>query len=210
MLDKVSQETAQVGGFARHSVDTTELPKWGKAEDGSFVRIVADTELQADYAAWLSQACNHPQQFTGKSVNAGGVEVFKRYCRSCGIATTQSLPHRSIQGTTVSLIDTAKREALVDRYINARRNALDEIANRAADRTQPDRRSEYAEYLGSAEWATKRGLVMERCGGLCEGCRTEAAAEVHHLTYRNIRREFLFELVGLCRGCHDRWHEQAA
>lgn len=209
MLDTVSNETPQVAGGARHGVDASELPEWGRAGDGAFVRLVADTDLQSDFAAWQSEACSHPQQFTGKSVNAGGVEVFKRYCRTCGIATTQQLPHRTIQGTTVTLIDGAKREKLIDQYINDRREGLEEIVARAADRMQPDRRADYAKYLNSAEWREKRDAVIDRCGGVCEGCRKQSASDVHHLSYRNIHREFLFELVGLCRDCHERWHEQS-
>ena len=193
-----------------HWVDSSDVPLWGKADDGRNVRLIADVDLQADHAIWLAEACKHTQQFTGKTVNAGGVQVFKRYCKTCGIATTQAIPYRSVEGTTVTLIDTVKRDALVDRYITDRRNALEDIANRAANRTQPDRRNEYAEYLNSPEWRERRALVLDRCAGLCEGCRTQPADEVHHLTYRNVRREFLFELVGLCAGCHTRWHEQAA
>ncbi len=207
MLDTVSTDSSQ---GPRHYVDTTAIPQWGTAGDGSSVRLSEDAELRDDYAAWLALACAHPQQFTGKTINAGGVDVFKRYCRTCGIATTQSLPHRTIEGTTVSLIDAVKREALIDAYTKQRRDALDEIANRAADRTQPDRRADYTAYLNSPEWRELRASVMDRCSGLCEGCRKQPAIDVHHLSYRNLRREFLFELVGLCRACHTRWHEQSA
>lgn len=68
-------------------------------------------------------------------------------------------------------------------------------------------RAQYADYLDSQEWSEKRQLVMERAGDLCEGCRQSEAAEVHHLTYENVTREFLFELVAMCADCHDRWHQ---
>lgn len=193
-----------------HWVDSSDLPTWGKADDGRNVRLIADVDLQADHAAWLAEACKHSQQFTGKTVNAGGVEVFKRYCKTCGIATTQALPYRSVEGTTVTLIDATKREKLIDKYVKYRRDGLDEIAARAANRTQPTARAEYADYLNSAEWRERRDAVMDRCDGICEGCRKQSASDVHHLTYKHIGNEFLFELVGLCRDCHTRWHEQDA
>ncbi|MBI0530879.1 hypothetical protein D9602_05815 [Sphingomonas sp. TX0522] len=182
------------------------MPEWGKAADGRSVRLSPDPSLEADYAEWKSKACEHRNQFTGKTVNAGGVDVYKRYCRGCGIATTQSLPYRTIEGTTVSVIDPEKRDALVDDYINDRRDQLEDIANRAANRTQPAARAEYGHYLSSPEWQERRRAVLERCAGLCEGCRKQPARDVHHLSYQHIRAEFLFELVGLCRDCHDRWH----
>jgi hypothetical protein len=64
----------------------------------------------------------------------------------------------------------------------------------------------YADYLKSEEWALRRDLVMQRAGGLCEGCRLKTASEVHHLTYEHATQEFLFDLVALCGDCHDRLH----
>jgi len=210
MTNNANSGALQGNAVPQHYVDTSEIPKWGKAEDGSSVRLIEDADLQADFAAWSSEACHHPQQFTGKTVNAIGVEVFKRYCRTCGIATTQHLPYRTVESTTVTLIDNAKREKLINKYVNHRRDGLDEIAARAANRTQPAARAEYADYLNSPEWKTRRDAVMDRCDGVCEGCRQRNADDVHHLTYRHIGREFLFQLVGLCRDCHTRWHEEEA
>lgn len=65
----------------------------------------------------------------------------------------------------------------------------------------------YADYLKSAEWATRREKVMQRAGGVCEGCRCRPATEVHHLTYEHVTREFLFELVAICGDCHARLHD---
>lgn len=68
----------------------------------------------------------------------------------------------------------------------------------------------YAEYLRSTEWAARRERVMQRAGGICEGCRMQPATEVHHLTYEHMTQEFLFELVAICSDCHARWHGQPA
>lgn len=66
--------------------------------------------------------------------------------------------------------------------------------------------AQYAEYLKSPEWAERRKLVMQRAAGICEGCRKHPATEVDHLTYKHVTREFLFELVAICGGCHARYH----
>ena len=52
----------------------------------------------------------------------------------------------------------------------------------------------------------KRAAVLRRCGGVCEGCGEAPAVEVHHLTYQRVGRELLFDLVGVCRACHDAAH----
>ncbi len=66
----------------------------------------------------------------------------------------------------------------------------------------------YGVYLRSPEWQERRRLVLLRAQGNCEGCRLAPATDVHHRTYDNVGHEFLFELLALCRPCHDRYHEQ--
>jgi hypothetical protein len=66
----------------------------------------------------------------------------------------------------------------------------------------------YNDYLNSDDWRAKRRLVMDRCGGLCEGCRNSTVTEIHHLTYEHVGAEFLYELVGLCGDCHLRAHQK--
>lgn len=69
-------------------------------------------------------------------------------------------------------------------------------------------KEKYREYLKSPIWREKRAKVLRRCKHLCEGCRTNAAMEVHHLTYKHIYDEMLFELVGLCEDCHRKIHKK--
>lgn len=62
----------------------------------------------------------------------------------------------------------------------------------------------YTKYLQSPEWREKRKLVMLRAQGICEGCRKANATEVHHLTYERLGDEMLFDLVAICKMCHDK------
>lgn len=64
----------------------------------------------------------------------------------------------------------------------------------------------YAEYLQTDEWRERHDLVMRRCRGVCEGCGKAKATQVHHLTYKRVREEMLFDLVGVCDDCHDALH----
>jgi hypothetical protein len=81
-------------------------------------------------------------------------------------------------------------------------------ADRARDREEAREVwfSEHDEYLQSREWREKRSLVMERCGGVCEGCRRAKATQVHHLSYEHWKDELLWELVAVCDNCHERAH----
>lgn len=66
----------------------------------------------------------------------------------------------------------------------------------------------YNDYLNSDAWRAKRRKVLDRCGGLCEGCRNAPVNQVHHLTYAHVGDELLYELVGLCVDCHERAHHK--
>jgi 5-methylcytosine-specific restriction endonuclease McrA len=63
---------------------------------------------------------------------------------------------------------------------------------------------EYLEYLQSPQWARTRATVFQRDRKICQGCLKVQATEVHHLTYKHVYAEFMFELISLCSDCHDR------
>jgi len=65
----------------------------------------------------------------------------------------------------------------------------------------------YLRYMNSPAWAKKRGMVLKRANHVCEGCASDVAVQVHHLTYARIEKEMLFDLVALCRRCHERIHD---
>jgi len=64
----------------------------------------------------------------------------------------------------------------------------------------------YDTYLATSEWASVRERVLARAGGLCEGCRLQPASIAHHLTYCRMGSEMIFDLVAVCRQCHDAIH----
>lgn len=61
---------------------------------------------------------------------------------------------------------------------------------------------DYYTYLASREWALRKRSVRERSGGVCERCKMAPHTETHHLTYQNLGKEPLTDLLGVCRGCH--------
>jgi len=68
------------------------------------------------------------------------------------------------------------------------------------------RQADYARYLQSPEWKAKRTKVLRRAEGVCEGCLSRPAVEVHHTTYANCGNELLFELVAVCKSCREQAH----
>jgi hypothetical protein len=72
---------------------------------------------------------------------------------------------------------------------------------------QAEWRQWYEKYLQTDEWLDRRRRVLVRAGNVCEGCRQAPATQVHHLTYKHVGNEFLWELVAICRACHERYHD---
>jgi 5-methylcytosine-specific restriction endonuclease McrA len=65
---------------------------------------------------------------------------------------------------------------------------------------------EYDEYLQTPQWRALRAEVLRRANGVCAGCPTGKPTQVHHLTYKHVRNEFLWELEAVCERCHQRVH----
>jgi hypothetical protein len=63
----------------------------------------------------------------------------------------------------------------------------------------------YNEYLKSKEWYVLRELIMKRDNCSCRVC-SDDAEEVHHLTYTRIFNESPYDLIAICRKCHDFIH----
>jgi 5-methylcytosine-specific restriction endonuclease McrA len=59
-------------------------------------------------------------------------------------------------------------------------------------------------YTKSPEWQARKASVLRRDGYVCQACGTNPATQVHHLTYRHWGHEPLFDLVAVCKPCHDR------
>jgi len=76
-----------------------------------------------------------------------------------------------------------------------------------AQREEDDRqwRQRYNAYLNSPEWREKRRRVLAR-SPLCEGCGKRPSIQAHHMTYKRLGREMLFDLRAVCKHCHDEIH----
>ena len=87
-----------------------------------------------------------------------------------------------------------------------------ECMQRATEREQDERKwwEWYSAYLATPEWAKRRYLAFQRAQGICEGCRSAVPVHVHHLNYEHAGDELLYELVALCRECHQRVHPEKA
>lgn len=100
----------------------------------------------------------------------------------------------------INLAEERDNAARVDDYKRAKWREDKEAENEA----ERERWWEaYDTYLFSPEWRTRRAAVLKRDNYECQACCIARATEVHHTTYRHLFHEPLFELVSVCRPCHE-------
>jgi len=64
----------------------------------------------------------------------------------------------------------------------------------------------YRRYIASAAWRAKRARHAKR--QTCEACGFRGQVDVHHKTYSAFRRERTWDLIALCRDCHEEVHRR--
>ena len=148
--------------------------------------------------------CKHERSEIRFRLACNGSKMFKPQCLRCGeVIGSKWIPHSEVPDIeNATKIDDDFRRFNIDLKFDLQK----ELRAMITEINQEEFLGEYDEYLKSPEWRHRRVLVIERCNGRCEGCRERSVDEVHHLTYKHYRNEFLFELVGLCKECHSRIH----
>lgn len=99
---------------------------------------------------------------------------------------------------------------LADRWNWQRQSYARELHNARREASHAEFHAEHEAFLRSETWKDMRRRVFDRCGGICEGCRMRRAVQVHHRNYTyKFGREMLFDLVAVCRECHEAIHDPA-
>ena len=151
--------------------------------------------------------CPHPTDEIRRKVNAIGVSTYKRQCLTCGAATSSFVPKTTAPVGVRDWDDAlqegtwaARREESRKRHEDAQAFAISEDAVW---------RAKYQAHMRSPAWAAIRQKVKQREGGWCQGCGMRAeSGEAHHVDYRRMGHELLFDLRWVCHACHDRCHPE--
>jgi hypothetical protein len=160
---------------------------------------LADHKIQTLEDQITKLECDHQHTKIRYREASNSARLYRAQCCRCGEMVGNWIPHGKVeQKDGIEPID----DELPMRYRQSKRELELALKQRVRDHEKSDWDEWYAVYLASPEWREKRAMVLKRCAGVCEGCGKKRAQEVHHLTYKNVGKEFLFELVGLCRECH--------
>lgn len=154
------------------------------------------------------------QQWTTKN----NVKVVSTICKICGhkygpLRSRDNINNLPNADLLLKQYEDLEKEAylalpkLRDEYRNKKneiRISKYQEQKEKADKEWWDRYDDYIE--NSPKWQNIRQKVLERDNGKCQGCLINKATQVHHLTYKNVCNEFMFELISICEICHNRYH----
>lgn len=133
-----------------------------------------------------------------------GPRQLRRQCLNCGALGASALSHRLGTPTTPIVdVEAVKRWNLGRTEYYARRS-MSFLKER--ETVKDSVRDQYEAYLQTDAWRAKRAVALKRANGICEGCGTRPATQVHHLSYLHLGDEFLWELKAVCAVCHAKCH----
>lgn len=182
-------------------------PDWIKDSDsGELLPIEKDAEYREVMTAFYGSECKHDNLEPMRVTIADGRMQVMNCCTVCGERVGGAMSQKD-RGWVESL--PALPADLTESHNAQRHRKKHELLLALARKQFVDRgrfTQAYRAYLTSPAWHLRRSKVLARCKSICEGCGAKEATEVHHLSYRHFMDEFLFELVGLCHDCHERWH----
>lgn len=159
----------------------------------------------------IDDCCKMPDQhFVLHPIRSGNPQIRKQ-CNTCGRITTNSFSKNSVEGLIDTIaIENKQLESEKREFYHAEKKRLKDQINELLDSQFDSVVSKieskyhgYSAYLKSESWKVKRNLVLQRDNYICQSCRQTTATEVHHLHYRHLRNEPLFDLVSVCRRCHE-------
>ncbi|MEP7348865.1 MAG: hypothetical protein ABI668_02810 [Sphingorhabdus sp.] len=189
-----------------NSQQVAEMTWHRDTKSGQMVSLNQTSELESDYRRWLQSDCAHPEYAMRKVKPSNGSWMYRNQCVNCGRPNGQWVKKSLIPNADV--ISQAPLDQLAA-YEKQRYSELKQIRQQHFETQAGRGNAEYAAYLSSPAWKAKRQKVLVRANGRCEGCGENSATQVHHLTYQHIYNGFLWELVAICDGCHDRVHEDS-
>lgn len=162
--------------------------------------------------AYEESRCPHIESQVRRRTLSNGSIQYVYQCLRCGAAVSTPISYKQISleygdPKCIADFDVSILLEWKEAYKRKKQQVLG--ADHEANKEKLSNFWEYySEYLNSSEWKVKRKKVLKRSGGFCEGCGDNLATDIHHISYKHMGNEFLFELVALCSSCHERIHSE--
>jgi hypothetical protein len=139
---------------------------------------------------------------------SNGSWVRKTACKNCKTVKGKAIPKGSDYHTLPHLTKEKRNEydKNHDRISKLYYERVRRFNEELKIRNQIEWRLIYDTYIKSEKWRQKAAMVKKRDNNICQACLSAPAQAVHHLSYKNLTNEPLFELVSVCHACHSQIH----
>jgi len=158
-----------------------------------------------------NECCISPDHIFVNMPRKDGAPTKRQYCKNCfNVSGLVKMDHPlQFKDYPVLTRDDAdeKQKIRFDKQQKFFTYLRDKKQKRFDDQVSEDKQYYNEVYLNSAEWKDKRIRVLNRDKYICQGCLSNKATQVHHLTYERIYKEPLFDLISVCENCHKSIHE---
>ena len=186
---------AGLGGFFIAHMKFPRLSDYERTEN--------EEAYQARVAKVKAEECRHTKTEYRRKICVNGTTQIRSQCIDCGFTYSGSVAKSQCPPEHL-LSDVDEDAAKVASSLS--HNKLMALHEQAKLERRHEWFRMYDAYLQSDEWKERRRLVFVRDNYICQGCLTCRAEQVHHLSYANVGEELLFELMSICKQCHDRIH----
>jgi len=157
----------------------------------------------------VSKECNHDYILILFKLENGSYQL-RKYCRICQIRDANILKKSDYDTSGLLVKEERNYREYYDNIMNNESEIKASIFKQLHDIQEEVMFADYTRYIKSEDWFKLRSKIVNRDGGLCQICG-KPADHVHHLTYAHFTKEFPFELVSLCRDCHqNEYHSSEA
>lgn len=152
--------------------------------------------------------CEHEEMRLRYRESSNGVIQYRRQCMTCG-HLSQAISHAKLSVEEKQNAEEVD-DGIAERWYEAR-NAYVKDAYEQLERKRQQMLAQqnqewwdwYNGYCRTAEWQARRTAVFNRDNFMCQACLQRPAEQVHHLTYKHVGNEPLFDLVSVCTRCHN-------
>lgn len=168
------------------------------------------------------RTCDHEDQHVVRYMQSNGVEIARVQCKTCG----KGLGNKRKADYDFSNLPVFDDE-LREEWNKCKQEAYNAYWQRKQARWEAERQEaeqekneksliwwrNYNAYLKTPGWYKIRQAVLTRDNNLCQACLRNTATHVHHLSYdlyNQVGRSAAFELVAICRACHEQIHPHMA
>ncbi len=152
--------------------------------------------IQHEHSDW----CINPNIITVKKISESNTVYAYEQCSSCGLKIKGPISQKGFDIKSLAIFNEELNNQVNEDIYKEYFTIQSELGVIKKDNFF----IKYDEYLKSNTWKDKRDRVLKRDNYLCQACLRNEATEVHHKTYKHVFNEPLFELVSICKSCHDK------